>query len=247
LEEVSIMKSILNWIYYYHKFFWIFPNCLSIFLGKNTEFRFILFQKFLSHGARRSVALSPSSHSYWPSGVALLDAVGAGINTSSRPAEQRRPPPRLMHPPRQPRSDASPASQVCLSAVPLSERATIAVHTRRRCLKPPSPPVRLPSHLPLRRHTAVSIAAFLPVVAALTDLVSRAGRPNRAHRASKRSLCPPCIGHRVHLIVVRSRDIEQSPELEATEPHRSRCLGSPAREPHRATTSGHPHPLPSHR
>jgi hypothetical protein len=37
LGEVSMIKSVPNWIYYSHEFSRIFPNCLSIFLGQNTE------------------------------------------------------------------------------------------------------------------------------------------------------------------------------------------------------------------
>jgi hypothetical protein len=32
-----MIKSVPNWIYYSHKFSRIFPNCLPIFLGQNTE------------------------------------------------------------------------------------------------------------------------------------------------------------------------------------------------------------------
>jgi hypothetical protein len=47
LREVSMMKSVPNWIYYSHEFSRIFfPNCLSIFLGRNMEFGFIYLEKF---------------------------------------------------------------------------------------------------------------------------------------------------------------------------------------------------------
>jgi hypothetical protein len=46
LGEMSMMKIVPNWIYYSHEISWIFPNCLSIFLGRNTEFRFIYLEKF---------------------------------------------------------------------------------------------------------------------------------------------------------------------------------------------------------
>jgi hypothetical protein len=42
-----MMKSVPNWIYYSHEISRIFPNCLSIFLGRNTEFRFIYLEKFI--------------------------------------------------------------------------------------------------------------------------------------------------------------------------------------------------------
>jgi hypothetical protein len=177
------MTSVLNWIYY-HEFFWIFPNCLSIFLGQNMEFGFILFWKFLSCGARRSATLSPSSRSYWTSRAALPDTVGAVIKPPSRPAVRRRPSPCLTRRPRPPRSDASPTLPPYPSATPLSEHATVTVRTRRRCPKPLSPPVRSPSRLSPRRRAAVSTAAFLPTAAPFTDLFSCTGRPNRARRAS---------------------------------------------------------------
>jgi hypothetical protein len=42
LEEDVISKSVPNWIYYLHKFFWSFPHLLSIFLMWKMDFRFIL-------------------------------------------------------------------------------------------------------------------------------------------------------------------------------------------------------------
>jgi hypothetical protein len=41
-----MMKSVPNWIYYSHEFSQIFPKCLSIFLGWNTEFGIIYLEKF---------------------------------------------------------------------------------------------------------------------------------------------------------------------------------------------------------
>jgi hypothetical protein len=107
-------------------FFWIFPNCLSIFLGQNLEFGFILFWKFLSRGAHRSAALSPSLRSYWLSGAALPDAVGVGIKPSSRPAVRSRPSLRLTCRPDSPGSDASPTSPSCPSdALPPAVRSRV--------------------------------------------------------------------------------------------------------------------------
>jgi hypothetical protein len=46
LGEVSMMKFVPNLVCYYHEFSRIIPNCLSIFLGWNTEFGFIYLEKF---------------------------------------------------------------------------------------------------------------------------------------------------------------------------------------------------------
>jgi hypothetical protein len=41
LEEVAIIKSVSNRIYYLHEFFRIFYHFISIFIARKTVFRFI--------------------------------------------------------------------------------------------------------------------------------------------------------------------------------------------------------------
>jgi hypothetical protein len=140
------MKSVPNWIYDSHEFFSDFLNCLSIFLGLKLEFGSVLFQKFLSCGARRSAALSPSSRSYWPSGVAQPDAAGAGINPfrpapvltapspCPKPRRHRsrvrsRPSPHLEH-----RVTARGPKQCATAAIPAGKRRPHATSARlSRC------------------------------------------------------------------------------------------------------------------
>jgi hypothetical protein len=66
------MKTVPNWIYYSHDFFWIFLNCLSIFLGRNTKFGFILILEKHWHMGPSCQRLSRHAPcADWLPGVAL--------------------------------------------------------------------------------------------------------------------------------------------------------------------------------
>jgi hypothetical protein len=59
LEEVSIMKSVPNWIFYLHDFFWILIPFIAIFPMQKTNFG-VCFQSFklLPSGAQLSMTVS---------------------------------------------------------------------------------------------------------------------------------------------------------------------------------------------